>query len=174
MLNSSLSLRHDQFYPYLDATVTLCMIVVMVHAAWTIFKNIRLLRTKDVKAWKRSRLVIIVITVILFIVTLVTEFTDFTIRNEEVAAEAIMIANASPLVQSAVGTNVRLSWPIRGTFELNETQGNANIKLPIIGNKGRGALLVTATKESGRWYVTNEVASVGSERQTLKLLDKPK
>ena len=173
MLNSSPRLRHEQLFPYLDNTVTLCMIIIVVHGAWTVFKNVRLLRAKNVGGRKRGRLVAIVIAVILFIIIAeVTEFGDLTIRHEEVAAEAIMIAEASPLVQSAVGTDIRLSWPITGTFEFNAIQGRADIKLPIIGSKGRGALLVSATKVSGRWYVTNEVVSVGSEYQTLKLLDK--
>jgi hypothetical protein len=174
ILNSSPSLRQVWFYPYLDPIATLCGIVIIVHAIWTVSRKVRRLPTTSVEGRKRGRIVVIVIGVILLIVVEVTEFIDFTIRREKVTGEAITIAGSSPLVQSAIGTTIRLGWPIIGTFKFNDTQGRADFEVPIIGPKGRGALLVTATKESGRWYITNEVVSARNERQTLNLPDRQK
>lgn len=174
MLNSSPRMRHEHFFPYLDTFVTVCGIAIVVHAAWTIAKRVRSLPAKKVVVRRPAWLVAIVIAAILLIIAVVTEFTDFIIRREDVTGEAILLAGPSPLVQSAIGSNIRVRWPISGTFEVSATQGRADINIPVVGTKGRGDLLVSATKTSGRWHITKEVVSVGNAYQTLTSLERQK
>lgn len=76
--------------------------------------------------------------------------------------EALMRAQADPLVRSRLGAPIQGGLLLSGQVNVSGTSGSANLAIPISGPKGSGTLVVKARKSRGEWtYSTLNVQPNG-------------
>ena len=68
---------------------------------------------------------------------------------------AVNAAQASPAFRNAVGQPVQTGTFVRGT--MSPFSGNADLKIPISGDKGEGVLEEWAQQQSGKWQLCSLV-----------------
>ena len=88
----------------------------------------------------------------------VLSFVYSMLRNSESYTVAVQGANQSAQVAAEIGVPVRVGWLMSGNVNYSNSDGDANLSIPISGAKGRGHILVAGKKRAGRWtYETLEV-----------------
>lgn len=60
-------------------------------------------------------------------------------------------ANNDPVVEQFIGKPIKSGLLITGSLSVNNSEGKANISIPVSGPKGSGVVYVVATKEFGKW-----------------------
>ncbi len=73
-------------------------------------------------------------------------------------------AQNSPCVADAIGNPLTPGWMISGSWEENNTEGDAALNIPIHGPKGKGSLELEAKKQSGAWKITSLILVKQSKR----------
>lgn len=89
-----------------------------------------------------------------------------TLRSSEVVKQAVTKAEAHPEVARRIGTPIDIGWLVSGSINTTGPGGEANLKVPISGQNGKGALYIVAEKKADRWaYTTLEVEVEGSDER---------
>lgn len=76
--------------------------------------------------------------------------TAFT--SSAVYQEAMERARSNPMVTEQLGTPIQAGVVILGTLETSGITGEADLRVPIHGPRGRGTLFIQARRESGAWH----------------------
>lgn len=74
-------------------------------------------------------------------------------QRRAIADAAIYQAQASPQVADLIGRPIEPGWPVRGSVLMRGGEGNADLRIPLHGPRGRGMLTEWAQREGGRWHV---------------------
>lgn len=86
-------------------------------------------------------------------------------RNSYPYKTAVQSANQSAEVAMEIGTPVHVGWLISGNINYRNSDGDANLSIPISGTKGRGHIIVVGKKRAGQWsFETFEVNVDGQSR----------
>jgi len=98
-------------------------------------------------------------------------FVASLIRNSEPFKVALQRANDSPEVAAAIGKPLKVGWMISGQINYNGTEGNAQMTIPISGPKGRGTIVISATRHANRWTFQTLEVYVEGQQQPIPLME---
>lgn len=73
--------------------------------------------------------------------------------NSEAANIALIEAGRHPAVIQKLGEPLKRGWFVTGSIKLNNSDGSADLSIPVSGPKGAGRITIKASKAAGRWTV---------------------
>jgi hypothetical protein len=89
-------------------------------------------------------------------------------EKRAVAEQAVYAAQTSPAIAAEIGLPMQPGWPIRGRVISQKGDGNADLQIPLNGNRGRGMLIEWAQQSQKRWRLCSlEFRSESGKRFTL-------
>jgi hypothetical protein len=91
-------------------------------------------------------------------------------KNSDVAKEALLHAQANPLLVQKLGKPIEAGWLVSGSINVSGSSGDADLAVPISGPKGQGKIYVTARKGVGAWEYQVMLATVEGSDQRINLL----
>jgi hypothetical protein len=72
-------------------------------------------------------------------------------KNSTPVAETLKRAQADPRVVAALGEPIKTGYLFTGKLNVNDSDGTADIRYPIVGPKGKATVSVVAAKNHGKW-----------------------
>jgi hypothetical protein len=95
------------------------------------------------------------------------------LKSTDVYKRAVARAQADLRVRAALGDDVHPGIFLSGNTNASGGAGDANLSIPISGNKGKGTIYVVATKSAGEWvYSQLVVKTEGGETIDLAASEK--
>lgn len=92
-----------------------------------------------------------------------------SMRGSEPYKDALAQAQTDPRVLAALGSPVRAGYLFSGSINVKNSDGEAELTIPISGPKGKGDLRVKGTKSLGKWtYQEMRVVANGEEINLLE------
>jgi hypothetical protein len=92
-----------------------------------------------------------------------------SMRASEPYKDAMARAQTDPRVIAVVGSPVRAGYFFKGSINVKNSDGDADMTIPISGPKGEGSLHVTGIKSGGKWtYQEMKVLANGQEINLLE------
>jgi len=88
---------------------------------------------------------------IAFFALFIFSFVRGVVTTSDPYKIAVERAQRSPQVISAIGEPIRIGWLIQGEISYTESDGNADLRIPISGPRGRGEIILDAKKHGSRW-----------------------
>lgn len=86
------------------------------------------------------------------------------IKSSDVYKHAVQVAKHDTRVVNALGAPISEGWFVSGNINVSGSSGNADLAIPIVGNKAKGTIYVAARKSAGLWtYQTLELRVDGQE-----------
>lgn len=67
-------------------------------------------------------------------------------RTSDVYKQAMLQAAGNPQVRAEIGEPIQAGWFVSGQLRVSGTTGNANMSIPISGNRGQGLIRLVARK----------------------------
>jgi cytochrome oxidase complex assembly protein 1 len=101
--------------------------------------------------WVLSLLLCLFAGLVIFFTTVVSLSAVSTIRSSGALNAAIARAGELSPVTDRLGTPISLNGFPEGTVSFEETEGFADVRIPISGPKGEAKLLAIGEKNNGRW-----------------------
>lgn len=89
----------------------------------------------------------------------------FTMAKSEPYQEALDRARHDPAVVEALGEPVEPGLLASGSINVDGAGGQADLKIPVSGPRGKGTLLVSATLVAGRWQYSAVVLELADGRR---------
>ena len=87
---------------------------------------------------------------------------------------AIQQASKSERVAEQIGRPFKVGWIKSGNVNYEGAAGEANLTIPIRGNKGKGEIIVAAKRREGKWtFETLELDVVGQDQPIPLLSPEP-
>lgn len=90
-------------------------------------------------------------------------------RNSYPYKTAVQSANQSAEVAVEIGTPIHVGWLISGNINYKNSDGDANLSLPISGAKGRGHIIVVGKKRAGQWSFQTFEVNVDGQSTPIEL-----
>jgi hypothetical protein len=87
-------------------------------------------------------------------------FVMASLKNSDVAHEAMARAQANPLLIEKLGTPIQMGMFVGGSINGTNAEGRASLVIPITGPKGTATLFVFALKRAGEWRYLTMRASI--------------
>lgn len=84
-------------------------------------------------------------------IALIAYFVFSAIKSSEPYEVALQTATADPAVIEQLGQPIEAAFFAMGSIELKNSDGEADLSIPISGPKGKAILYVEATKQDGHW-----------------------
>lgn len=94
----------------------------------------------------------------------------FSLGHSDAATQSFARARDSKAVQARLGTPIEKGTMTSGSINVNGSQGNANVTIPISGPKGKGSIHAVAHKENGKWIFTVLTVSIEGSSMVIDLL----
>ncbi len=124
-------------------------------------------------ASKRRRNALILGSVFLFPILFIGTLFLF-LRNSgfkaAAANPAIYQAQTDARVVALLGIPIQPGWPIRGKLSTRKGFGNADLRIPLSGPRGKGLLLEWAQLQRGKWHICSLVFNSATGGQ-INLVD---
>ncbi|OCQ54144.1 Cytochrome oxidase complex assembly protein 1 [Photorhabdus australis subsp. thailandensis] len=102
----------------------------------------------------------------LFIVGVFT-FVMGTMKSSEPYEKALSLAQSNSVVKSILGQPIEAGWFISGSI----SNSDAELEIPIKGNKSSGTIYVEAEKHSGHWQYKTMTVQPDTEGGLINLLN---
>ena len=118
----------------------------------------------------RLRNAVIICSVALFPLLAVMGLFVFrgTGQKRAIAEPAVYAAQTSSTVAAEIGLPMQPGWPIRGNVLSRKGEGNADLRIPLNGSRGKGVLVEWAQQRQKRWRLCSlEFRSENGTRITL-------
>ena len=96
------------------------------------------------------------------------------IRASDVYKEAVTRAKSDPAVVAALGNPVDTGLLVSGNINLNNSSGDADLSIPIYGQKGKGTIYAVATKSEGKWHYSTLAVRVDGGDERIDLMHEVK
>lgn len=106
---------------------------------------------------------LLILVVVVFVIA-VGGLAVFTMSKSEPYQEALDRARHDPTVVEALGEPVEPGLLASGSVNIDDAGGEADLRIPVSGPRGKGTLFVSATRVAGRWEysaITVELADGG-------------
>ena len=81
-------------------------------------------------------------------------FVERVFKSSTVFAMTLKAAQESPCVIQRLGIPVQAKGLISGRINVSNLEGSAYLEIPVVGQKGKASLAVSATKSEGNWQIT--------------------
>lgn len=82
-------------------------------------------------------------------------WVDLDSRRNVLVRRAESDIITSPIAKSALGSSIRIGWPIKQRSMISGNSGHAEFELRVIGEKASGKLFVEGNMEDGKWKMTD-------------------
>lgn len=105
--------------------------------------------------WVLSLLLCLFAGLVIYFTTVVSLSAVMTIRSSGALNAAIARAAEMSPVTDRLGIPISLNGFPEGTVSFKETEGFADIRIPIEGPKGQAKLFAIGEKDKGRWNFTS-------------------
>ena len=105
--------------------------------------------------WVLSLLLCLFAGLVVYFTTVVSLSAAMTIRSSGALNAAIATAGEMSPVTDRLGNPISLNGFPEGIVSFKETEGFADIRIPIEGPKGQAKLLAIGEKKNGRWNFTS-------------------
>jgi Cytochrome oxidase complex assembly protein 1 len=73
------------------------------------------------------------------------------LQNTTPYQDAVKTAQGSPEVRKAIGDDIEPTWPVTGSIRTNNSEGEADIVIPIKGSNGSGNIHVKGVCQDSVW-----------------------
>lgn len=105
--------------------------------------------------------------ILLFVacIALAIYFLFGAIQKSEPAQEALRRAQASQAVIDALGMPIEPGWYINGSTKTSGKTGFAELSMPISGPKGKGSLVLKASKNGPYWEFSRLYVELPDQRR---------
>jgi Cytochrome oxidase complex assembly protein 1 len=114
---------------------------------------------------------LLIVAVFVFAVLI---FVFSIIRNTYPYQYATQRASESPAVAERIGKPLHLGWFVSGQINYTGSGGNAYLRIPISGPKGKGTIVLEGKRSEGHWnFETLEVDVAGSSEPINLLEESP-
>jgi hypothetical protein len=94
------------------------------------------------------------------------------IKSSEIYKGALNRAQNDPRVIAALGSPITSGFFVSGNVNVNNSTGNADVRFPIHGPKGKGSVHAVATRDSGGWHYS-ELTAKPDGGSTIDLMSSP-
>lgn len=94
------------------------------------------------------------------------------LKNSTPYAYAIELANETPEVVSTLGEDIKSDGMFKGDISLKNNEGHADLKIPVVGEKGKGTIIVKGDKYDGKWTYEALYIIIKDTQEEINLLDK--
>ena len=111
------------------------------------------------------------LTISVGFVSVIFFFVFSLMKSSDVYKEAIVIAEAHPSVQEAIGTPLKEGTFVSGNLNTSGPSGEADLAIPISGPNGKGTIYAVAEKSAGQWNFSILVVELKETGKRLDLLD---
>ncbi len=95
-----------------------------------------------------------------------------SMKSSDVYSMALQKAQSNEQVVQRLGAPIDAGWWASGNINVQPGSGNADMRFPISGPKGKATLYVEATKALGQWNFSNLVVAVEGRTERLDLIKK--
>ncbi|WP_298754097.1 cytochrome c oxidase assembly factor Coa1 family protein [uncultured Psychroserpens sp.] len=85
---------------------------------------------------------------------------------------AVEAAKSNSDVQLALGEAIDTDGLFEGNITINNSTGEANLKIPIKGEKGKGTIVVLAEKDDEGWQYEKLYVLIKETQEKINLLEK--
>lgn len=92
------------------------------------------------------------------------------LKSTEPYQTAVAQARANEKVVSALGTPIEDGFP-QGSVNTNNDGGDADLKIPITGPKGKGTIHVAGYKSDGKWIYSRMLVIVDGTGEKIYLIE---
>lgn len=117
--------------------------------------------------WVFALMLLVVLAVVVFFTTVVSISVIYTLRSSGALHAAVEQAGEMPVVVQRLGTPISLNGFPSGTFSLEQSEGFADMIIPIEGPTGQGKLYATGEKTAGQWVFTSMTLELRGESLPL-------
>ena len=91
------------------------------------------------------------------------------IKSTEPYQTAVSVASNSPEVQDKLGTPITPGFMPQGNVNSHNSTETANLTIPLKGPKGSGNVHYAATKEDGKWNVSDFTVTIDGSEEKINL-----
>lgn len=95
------------------------------------------------------------------------------LKSSDAYKDALAAAQASTVVQKALGTPIEAGFLVSGNINVSGPSGNADLAIPISGPKGKATIYVVATKSAGKWTFEKLEVAIEDSKERVDLLSEP-
>jgi hypothetical protein len=95
---------------------------------------------------------------------------EYSFKHSDVYHMALEQVESNPEVAERVGRDIHSGWIWQGNINLRNSEGNANMTIPIAGSKGAGKIHLVAKKHSGVWRFNELEFEPDSRSDSINLL----
>jgi hypothetical protein len=101
--------------------------------------------------WTIALAASLVVGVLVVFLCCVFGIIEYSFRHSDVYHMALERAGSNPEVVERLGQDIHSEWIWQGNISLQNSDGNANMTIPIAGSKGTGKIHLVAKKRCGLW-----------------------
>jgi|SRR5580704_6361521 hypothetical protein len=95
---------------------------------------------------------------------------QYAFKHSDVYHTAMARAQSDPRVIEQVGDSIHAKWIWQGNINLENSDGNANMVVPIAGSRGEGDIHLVAKKHAGVWTFSQLEFEMKSGSESINLL----
>jgi len=142
--------RHSNLIGVLTFIILLGTGTLGLVSAFRHFKSLS--RSVSQGTWTKTRRSWIAL--ILFVVTFICVFevgSDRYSRSLPIYRNAINVLDDSDAAKSELGGQIRIGWPIAANLEWKSDMEDAELEIPVSGERGKGTFFVIGRKTNGEW-----------------------
>ncbi|MDB6070993.1 MAG: hypothetical protein JWL81_2164 [Verrucomicrobiales bacterium] len=96
-------------------------------------------------------------------------FAFGTLKKSDLYQTALKRAESSPEVQAALGTPLDTGWMMQGSMKVENSNGTADLTIPLKGPKGEGSLHVKGNQTGGAPWVYSELQAILPDGKVVDL-----
>ncbi|OUR98202.1 hypothetical protein A9Q86_14200 [Flavobacteriales bacterium 33_180_T64] len=85
---------------------------------------------------------------------------------------ALHAAQSNSAVQNSLGKDIDTDGVFEGNLTFNNDSGEANFRIPIKGEKGKGTIVVIAERENDEWVYEKLYVLIKKTQEEINLKDK--
>jgi Cytochrome oxidase complex assembly protein 1 len=120
--------------------------------------------------WFVPAVLVFLVAIAGLFVLAILSFVNGLMRSSDAYKTAIQRAEQSPMVAVKIGHPFRVGRLIAGSINLNNDSGEAELSIPISGDRGTGHILVGAKKSAGKWTFQTLEVHVDGDQDVIPLL----
>ncbi len=95
---------------------------------------------------------------------------EYSFQHSDAYTLALARAQANPEVIEKIGQPLKVGWLTSGNINVSGPSGEANLAIPISGQRGKGTIYIAAKKKAGIWEFETLQVEVDGVQDRIDLL----
>jgi hypothetical protein len=120
--------------------------------------------------WFVPVLVVFLLATAALFVFAILSFVTGLMRSSDAYKLAIQRAEQSQAVAAKIGRPFRVGWLMMGSINLKDDGGDAEMSIPIAGDRGAGRIIVVAKKTARLWTFQTLEVHVDGDAKIIPLI----